>query len=122
MIGRNACFPNEQAATRTNFSCSPYTQILKFWCVSFRHSATCMLSITRPRFDVENNNVRRYTFGGATRSRERGVSGPKKMTVGCVIMTLPRRNSVNYAVTDETARARVEMVIVSGSAIEFFMS
>jgi hypothetical protein len=77
-----------------------------------------MLSMTRPRFDVENNNARRYTFGSATWSRERGVSGPKKMTVGCVILTVPRRNNVNHAVTVETLRANAEMVIDSGSAMQ----
>jgi hypothetical protein len=80
-----------------------------------------MLSMTCPRFDVENNNVRRYTFGSARWSRERGVSGPKKMTVGCVILTVPRRNSVNHAVTVETLRANAEMVIDSGSAMPVFI-
>ena len=39
-----------------------------------------MLSITRPCFEVENNKVRRYTFGNGVSGCERGVSGPKKIT------------------------------------------
>jgi len=48
---------------------------------------------------------------------ERGISGPRKITVGCVIFTVPRRNRVSHAVADETARARIETVIEMGSAI-----
>jgi hypothetical protein len=39
------------------------------------------------------------------------------MTVGCVILTVPRRKRVSQAVTDETARASTEMVREAGSAI-----
>jgi hypothetical protein len=76
-----------------------------------------MLSITRPRFEVENNKVRRYTFGNGVSECERGVSGPKKITVGWVIFTVPRRKRVSQAVTAETARDRVEIAMETGSTI-----
>jgi hypothetical protein len=71
-----------------------------------------MLSIMRPRFEVEKSNARRNTFGKATSSRERGESAPKKITVGRDILTVPRRKSVNHAVTAATARERTEIVSV----------
>jgi hypothetical protein len=44
------------------------------------------------------------------------------MLVGYVILTVPRRNKVSHAVTDETARARTETVIEIGSAMRFSVS
>jgi len=41
------------------------------------------------------------------------------MTVGCVILTVPRRKSVNHAVIAETDRARTEIVMESESAISW---
>src|ERR1035441_10650040 len=82
--------------------------MLKFWCVSFRGRATCMPSTIRPRFDVENRRVRRKTLGNGVSRFERGVSGPKKMTVGWLILTVPRRKRVSQAVTDEMASARTD--------------
>jgi hypothetical protein len=76
-----------------------------------------MLWMTRPRFDVENKSVRRKILGDGGSLGERGMSGPRKITVGCVIFTVPRRNRVSHAVADETARARIETVIEMGSAI-----
>jgi len=76
-----------------------------------------MLSITRPRFDVEKSNVRKYTFGSGVSSRERGVSGPKNNTVGCVILTVPRLKRVSQAVVADTAKARTETESAIGSAI-----
>ncbi len=43
------------------------------------------------------------------------MSGPKKMTVGCVILTVPRRNRVNHAVSVEMASDRTEIVNGMGS-------
>ena len=83
--------------------------MLKFWCVSFRGRATCMPSTIRPRFDVENRRVRRKTLGNGVSRFERGVSGPKKMTVGWLILTVPRRKRVSHAVTDEMASARTDI-------------
>src|ERR1700684_770387 len=91
--------------------------MLKFWCVSFRDNATYIFSITRPRLDVQNSKVRRNTFGNAVWSRERGVSGPKKITVGCVILIVPRRKRVSHAVVADTAKARAESVRAMGSVI-----
>jgi hypothetical protein len=48
----------------------------------------------------------------------RDVSGPRKITVGCVIFTVPRRNNVSHAVTLETPSARIETGIEIGSAIK----
>src|ERR1039457_222445 len=45
------------------------------------------------------------------------MSGPKKMTVGCVIPTEPRRQSVNHAFTAAMPTARLEMAIETGSAM-----
>jgi hypothetical protein len=45
------------------------------------------------------------------------MSGPKKITVGDVIFTVPRRNKVSHAVVVETARARTEIVTEIGSGI-----
>ena len=90
--------------------------MLKFWCVSFRDSATCMLSTTRPRRAVESNRVRRKISAGAFHFAL--VACPaQKITVGCVIFTVPRRNKVNHAVTDDTPSASVETVIDKGSAM-----
>ena len=47
-----------------------------------------MLSMTRPRFDVEKSNVRKYILGAAVPSDEE--SGPKKIKVGWVILIVPR--------------------------------
>src|SRR5712691_2406409 len=91
--------------------------MLKFCWVSFRESATCMLSTTRPRFAVAKSRVRRKTLGRGGSSRERGLSGPKNMTVGCVILTAPRRKSVNHAVIADTHRANTEIVNELASAI-----
>src|SRR6266699_1639156 len=74
-----------------------------------------MLSITRPRLDVATSSVRRYTFGSVGSSGKRGVSGPKKITVGCVILTVPRLNSVSQAVIDATPSESIEIVLVMGS-------
>ena len=60
--------------------------------------------MTRPRLDVEKSSVRRKTLGGGASSCERGKSGPKKITVGCVIFTVPRRKSVNHAVVADIAQ------------------
>jgi hypothetical protein len=68
-----------------------------------------MLSIIRPRFDVENSGVRRKTFGNDLILLDLGPSGPKKITVGWVILTVPRRNKVNQAVIAEIARASAEI-------------
>lgn len=67
----------------------------------------------RPRLAVEKRSIRRYTLGKATFSRGWGESGPKKMTVGCVMLTRPRRNSVSQAVVADTASARIEMVMLT---------
>src|SRR5258708_6070665 len=91
--------------------------MLKFCCVSLRASVTCIPSMTRPRFDVEQRSVRRNTFGSELSSGARGVSGPKKMTVGCVIFTVPRRKRVSQAVTDETPSASTEIAMEAGSVI-----
>lgn len=77
----------------------------------------CMLSTTRPRFDVAKSRVRKKTLGRAGSSRERRLSGPKNMTVGCVILTVPRRKSVNHAVTADMHRANMEIVTEIISAI-----
>jgi hypothetical protein len=45
------------------------------------------------------------------------VSGPKKITVGWVIFTVPRRKRVSHAVTPETASDRVEIARETGSTI-----
>ena len=81
-----------------------------------RESATCMLSMTRPRFEVEKRSVRRKTFD------ERSESGPQKMTVGCVILTVPRRKRVSHEVTAEIARARKETVIERVKVLDVFAS
>src|SRR5205823_7515923 len=75
-----------------------------------------MLSITLPLFDVEKRSVLRKTFG---RGDLCGVppSGPKKITVGCVISTRPRRTSVSQAVAAEVTRAKAEIVRAMGSAM-----
>jgi hypothetical protein len=70
-----------------------------------------MLSMTRPRFDVEKRSVRKNTFGSGVSLRERGASDPKKITVGCVILTLPLRKYVSQRVKDETASASTEIVM-----------
>lgn len=69
-----------------------------------------IFSIILPRFDVEKTKVRRKIFGSVNPGASRGPSGPKKITVGCVIRTVPRRNKVNQAVTVERVRASVEII------------
>src|SRR5712692_6165466 len=91
--------------------------MLKFCCASFLERETCMLSTMRPRFDVAKSKVRRKTLGRGGSSRERGLSGPKNMTVGCVILTVPRRKSVNHAVTADIHRANTEIVTEIASTI-----
>ncbi len=76
-----------------------------------------MLSTTRPRFAVAKSRVRRKTLGRGGSSREVGLSGPKNMTVGCVILTVPRRKSVNHAVTADMHRAKTEIVSELASVI-----
>jgi hypothetical protein len=76
-----------------------------------------MLSMTLPRIEVEKSSVRKYILGGGTSSRERGESGPKYMTVGWVIFTVPRRKRVSQAVVADIARAIIETVIATGSVI-----
>jgi hypothetical protein len=68
-----------------------------------------MLSMTRPRFAVATNNVRRKIFGIGLSLRSRGVSGPKKMTVGCVIFKVPRRKSVSQATVADTNKETTEI-------------
>jgi hypothetical protein len=70
-----------------------------------------MLSITRPRFEVANRRVRKKTFGNATSRLEREPSGPRKMTVGWVIFTVPRRNKVSQAVVVDTRSDKTETAI-----------
>jgi len=67
-------------------------------------------------FEVANSSVRRKIFGREGSLRERGVSGPKKITVGCVILTVPRRQSVNHAFTAEIANDIPAIVKEIGSA------
>ncbi len=76
---------------------------------------TYKLSIIRPRFDVENNSVRKKTFGNDSAVFD--PSGPKKMTVGWVILTVPRRNSVSHAVAAEMDRASAEMMMATEEKI-----
>jgi len=76
-----------------------------------------MLSMTRPLLDVENNRVRRKTFGREGSFGERGGSGPKNITVGCVIFTVPRRQSVSQAFTAEMPKASTEIAIETGSTM-----
>src|ERR1017187_10122809 len=90
MIGRNPGLTDEQAAAAHKLLVAVDPDV-EFWCVSFRERATCMLSTIRPRFDVENRRVRRKTLGNGVSRFERGVSGPNKMTVGWLILTVPRR-------------------------------
>jgi hypothetical protein len=73
--------------------------------------------MTRPRFEVENSKVRIKTFGGGKRSGTRDESGPRKMTVGCVIRIVPRRKSVSQAVIEEITNARTEIVVDKGSVM-----
>jgi hypothetical protein len=47
------------------------------------------------------------------------VSGPKKITVGWVIFTVPRRKRVSQAVTAETASDSVAIARETGSTIGF---
>ena len=108
MIGRNPGLTDEQAAAAHKLLVAVDPDV-EFWCVSFRERATCMLSTIRPRFDVENRRVRRKTLGNGVSRFERGVSGPKKMTVGWLILTVPRRKRVSHAVTDEMASARTDI-------------
>jgi len=69
-----------------------------------------MLSTTRPRFDVAKSRVLKKTLGKGGSSFERGLSGPKNMTVGCVIFTVPRRKSVSQAVSTDRNSAKTEIV------------
>jgi hypothetical protein len=75
-----------------------------------------MFSMTRPRFEVAKSRDRRKTFGNGTSWRG-PESGPKKMTVGCVIFTVHRRKSVSHAVTAETESANTDIVAENGSTI-----
>src|ERR1035441_5710586 len=101
MIGRNPGLTDEQAAAAHKLLVAVDPDV-EFWCVSFRERATCMLSTIRPRFDVENRSVRRKTLGNGVSRFERGVSGPNKMTVGWLILTVPRRKRVSQAVIIQT--------------------
>lgn len=56
-------------------------------------------------------------FGGWASSRMVGAIWSKKMTIGCVIWTVPRRNNVSQAVRPETPSANKEMAVASGSII-----
>jgi hypothetical protein len=67
-----------------------------------------VLNDARSRLDVEKRRVRKKTLGRWVSSRPRGVSGPKKITIGCVILIVPRRKRISRAVTDETASARTD--------------
>jgi hypothetical protein len=42
-----------------------------------RLNVTCMLSSTRPRFDVANSSVLKYIFGGGASLSDLAASGPK---------------------------------------------
>src|ERR1039458_1955490 len=108
MIGRNPGLTDEQAAAAHKLLVAVDPDV-EFWCVSFRERTSCMLSTIRPRFDVENRRVRRKTLGNGVSRFERGVSGPNKMTVGWLILTVPRRKRVSQAVTDEMASARTDI-------------
>src|SRR5438067_10300144 len=68
-------------------------------------------------FRCKSDSVRRYTFGSVGSSGERGVSVPRKMAVGWVILTGPRLNSVSQAVTDATPSEKTEIVMEIGSGI-----
>lgn len=92
--------------------------MLKFWTVSLRRKVTCIVWITRPLWEVEKRSVRSLTFGRLPPISV-GLSGPKKITVGCVIFTVPRRNSVSQAFSADTPRARPEIAIVIGSTKSF---
>jgi hypothetical protein len=92
---------------------------LKFWRVSFRDKVACMLSITRPRFEVEKSKHLKNIFGDDFLSLPRGASGPKNITVGCVILIVPRRNKVSQAVVADIANASTATERVIGSAIRF---
>ncbi len=76
-----------------------------------------MLSTIRPRLDVEKSKVRKKIFGEGASPAKLGRSGPKYMTVGWVILTVPRRNSVSQAVVADMANARTAMETVMGSGI-----
>jgi hypothetical protein len=67
-----------------------------------------MLSMMRPLFDVDTRSVLRNTLGEGNCPGRSDVSGPKKMTVGCVMRTVPLRKSVSHAVVADTKRARHE--------------
>jgi hypothetical protein len=77
--------------------------------MSSQDKVTYIFSIILPRFEVENNNVRKKTFGSVLPLSSLGPSGPKKITVGCVILTVPRRNRVSHAVTAERPSASAEI-------------
>jgi hypothetical protein len=69
-----------------------------------------MLSMIRPRFAVENKRVRRKPLGsGLSASCRDPPYGPKKIIVGCVILTEPRRNRVSHAVVTETNSDKTEI-------------
>ncbi len=76
---------------------------------SAREQRTCIRS-PDPRFDVANRECAGTPWSGGS-SLSSALSGPRKITVGWVILTVPRRNSVNQAVTDETPSAKAEMMI-----------
>ncbi len=67
--------------------------------------------------EVEKISVRKNTLEDGLVPEWSGPSGPKKMTIGCVIWTVPRRNNVSQAVRPETPSANKEMAVASGSII-----
>jgi len=73
--------------------------------------------MTHPFLEVEYSKVRRNTFGDASDEAEPRPSGPKKMTVGCVIFTVPLRKRVSQAVVHEMNRESSEIVSMIGSGI-----
>jgi hypothetical protein len=76
-----------------------------------------MLSMIRPRFEVEKRSVRKKIFGIGVSPGEPESSNAKQIMVGCVILTRPFRKSVSHAVAMDTASASAEIPIEYGSAI-----
>src|SRR5438046_2254398 len=73
-----------------------------------------------PRSAVAYNNVRKNTLAIERRS---GLppSGPKNTTVGWVMRTVPRRNSVSHAVTAEMMRATTAIArLIASSTMSAF--
>jgi hypothetical protein len=108
MVSCDAGFADEQPAASHQLFIAVDTNVEILVSLVAREGNMHVLNDARSRLDVEKRRVRKKTLGRGVSSRPRDVSGPKKITVGCVILIVPRRKRISRAVTDETASARTD--------------